>query len=115
MPLRALFAFLRPQVDQVTGRSTLDHLQRVDVPAIHVVVERETVVAVTGERTQHDPTAQWRVTCNEHHHNNLTRIYHINIVYPRHQFDVSMPWLIVLTYVSRNVVVTLNNANVHCG
>ena len=102
-------------MDQVTGRSTLDHLQRVDVPAIHVVVERETVVAVTVERTQHDPTAQWRVTCKEYHHSNITRTYDINIVYISHQLDYVFHSVVNCTdYVPRNIVVTLKNTNVCC-
>ena len=113
MPLRAFVAFLRPQVDQVTGSSTLDHLQRVDVEAIHVVVERETIVAVTVERRHHDPTAQWRVTCNEYHHNN--RAYNINIVYIRHQLDGVFNTVVNCTdYVPRNTIVTLKNTNVCC-
>ena len=55
--MRTFIAFLRPQPERLTGRGTLDHLQRVDMEAIHVVIERETVDAIVDGRRKHDPTA----------------------------------------------------------
>ena len=66
--MRTFIALLRPQLEQLTGRGTLDHLQRVDVEAIHVIIERETVDAVVDDRRKQDPTAEWHDTCNEQRH-----------------------------------------------
>ena len=66
--MQTFVAFLRPQRETLTGRGTLDHLQRVDMEAIYVVIERETVDAVVDGRRKQDPTAEWHGTCNGHHH-----------------------------------------------
>ena len=59
--------FLPPQVDELTGSRAPDDQQRVDVEAVHVVVERQTVLAFSAQRREHNPEEQLPVTVSQHH------------------------------------------------
>ena len=61
LPMRSLLAFHLPQGDQLTRSDEFGDSQHVDMVAIHVEGERQTEVAISGERRQQNPAAQRRI------------------------------------------------------
>ena len=97
--------FLRPQVGILTRRGAFVDLKLVDVPAMHVVLEREAVDAILVTGRQHNPTEQEQVAAS-HLHQCITITIIIKLdCHFQHALHVNLECSLALTIVHIHTII----------